>query len=84
MIVTAKPVIEGEINNINNETPRYEVYKEVEMTSIADKKVTVKQLEGAYTEDEITNDIANLDNEIADLTNRKAEKQAILDKIKSL
>ena len=77
MIVKEKPVIEGAIS----ETPRYEVYKEVEMTSTADKKVMVKELVGVFTQSEIEADIANLENEIADKQNQLRDKQALLEEI---
>jgi len=79
MIITAKAQSAEDISPV-----RFEVYKEVEMTSTADKKVMVKQLVGEYTQSEIEADIANLENQIQDLTNQKRDKEALLAEINSL
>jgi CII-binding regulator of phage lambda lysogenization HflD len=59
-------------------TDRFDVYQEVEKVGLDDKPVTIKELVGAFTKEEIEADISNLANSIADLENQKRDKETLL------
>ncbi len=68
--------LEGEIKTPTED--RRKLYTEETAITTDGDEVTIKKLVGEVTKEEISADIANLANQIADLENQKRDKELIL------